>query len=667
MDYKQKKSKEIKPENNNKQKVQPKKKEETKKCLKISNKNGPQKNKNDHYNTIENTPRKKTLANIGKKVKESGKGNAKKNITPKKVQNKKTDIEDEVSNIGRSMSFVITNENEKKNLNIKKEEPKKIKNAAKLTKNPLNKNNNNPLDKKSQEVEVIFTYNFTDTTIQTQDNDKMKDIINKFTQKTEVKRDNVVFLYNGEQINENYSFTQQANELDNNRKKLNILVADLHNNEEPQKSEIISKNFICPECYENITLSLEDYKINYKCKNNHIKNQIVLDEYEKLQKIDLTKIKCEQCEKNTKRDTFNNEFFYCFDCKKNICPLCKNIHDPKHKIFNYDDKNYNCEKHNEQFIEYCQTCEKNLCFLCKNEHTEHKKIDLQTMIIPEEKLLNRFKTTENLINEVKKFVEDIKNKLNDFVKNIDILYKINKNFVDNYDVKKRNYEILQNLKEIYNYNILLNKDLQSISAEELIVNKISNMFQICNKILIKKEQIIYPNGDKYIGELKNNQRNGKGILYYNAKDIEQRVYYEGDWKDDKREGKGIIYWRNNDVYKGDWRDDNIEGKGIFYYGKGDVYDGDWKNNKKEGKGNCSYMSGNKYEGDWINDVVDGKGIYYWSNGNKYIGNFKNGKADGKGVLFYENGEIEIGVYSSGEKIGKYALLDSNGNIFLKKA
>ena len=662
---KQNKPKEIKKENNNKPKIQNKKKEEPKNVIKknnTNNKNGPQNNNNEHLHTIGNEHRKKSIDLSDDKKKVCDKGEAKKfqAAGKKKILNNKIDNENKALN--RSMSFQISYNNETKN-SKKDEKAKEIKkNFTKIAKKPLNKKKDKPLNNKNQELEAIFSYNGIDTIIQAHADDKMEDIINKYIQKAGIEKDNIIFMYNGVQINENFSFTPQGND-----EKLSILVADIDNKDEPKQSEVISNYLICPECYENIILNINDYKVNYKCKNNHTGNQMSFNEYEKLQKIDLTKIKCEQCEKFTKRDTFNNTFFYCFDCKKSICPLCKNSHDPKHKIFNYDDKNYYCEKHNEQFIEYCQKCEKNLCFLCKNEHSTHENIiNLQNMIIPKEELLNKFKITEDLINEIKKTVEYIKNKLNYFVENIDTFYKINKIFIDNYDAKNRNYEILQNLKEILNSNNFLIKELESINREQYFNNKISNMLNICDKISSRNQEIINSNGDKYIGELKNNQKNGKGIIYYNPKDEEGRVYYQGDWINDKREGKGIIYWRNNDVYNGDWKDDIMEGNGIFYYDKGDIYDGCWKNNKKEGKGNYSFSNGNKYEGDWVNNIIEGKGILYFNNGDKYIGEFKNGKCEGKGVMFYENGEIEVGIYSMGKITGKYACLDSKDKISIKK-
>ena len=48
-------------------------------------------------------------------------------------------------------------------------------------------------------------------------------------------------------------------------------------------------------------------------------------------------------------------------------------------------------------------------------------------------------------------------------------------------------------------------------------------------------------GDKYIGEFKNKKRNGKGIMYYNKKDEEDREVLDGEWKEGVPEGKCILY------------------------------------------------------------------------------------------------------------------------------
>ena len=153
-------------------------------------------------------------------------------------------------------------------------------------------------------VEVIFSYKGTETVIQSNKNNKMKDIINQFINK--ILKNDLLFIYSGKIINEELTFEQQANELDKDRKKMNILVFD---NDEAIKKDNIkqSKESICPKCYENILLKIKDFKISYECKNNHKMDNILLSEYLETQKIDLSKILCNKC-LNNKNNIFNNEF-----------------------------------------------------------------------------------------------------------------------------------------------------------------------------------------------------------------------------------------------------------------------------------------------------------------------------------------------------------------------
>ena len=64
-----------------------------------------------------------------------------------------------------------------------------------------------------------------------------------------------------------------------------------------------------------------------------------------MQKIDESTIICQQCKNSNKAITFNNSFFRCLKCQKDICPLCKNSHDKEHKIINYEEKDYICNLH----------------------------------------------------------------------------------------------------------------------------------------------------------------------------------------------------------------------------------------------------------------------------------------------------------------------------------
>ena len=97
------------------------------------------------------------------------------------------------------------------------------------------------------EPQVIFNYEGVNTKIQCNLNDKIKDIINKFLNKIEKNENNLFYLYNGKIINKELTFNEQANELDKNRKIMNILVTV---GEKEKEEIIISKDIICPECKE---------------------------------------------------------------------------------------------------------------------------------------------------------------------------------------------------------------------------------------------------------------------------------------------------------------------------------------------------------------------------------------------------------------------------------
>ena len=131
----------------------------------------------------------------------------------------------------------------------------------------------------------------------------------------------------------------------------------------------------------------------------------------------------------------------------------------------------------------------------------------------------------------------------------------------------------------------------------------------------------------------NNQQELKGIK--NGK----KWRYVGQVVNGLREGKGICYWENGDRYEGDYRNDNKEGKGIYYFSDGD-----------------------RYEGDERNDKAEGKGIYYFHNGDRYEGDYRNGKREGKGIYYYQNGDREMGDYYNDKKIGKHVMLTRNGEV-----
>ena len=63
----------------------------------------------------------------------------------------------------------------------------------------------------------------------------------------------------------------------------------------------------------------------------------------------------------------------------------------------------------------------------------------------------------------------------------------------------------------------------------------------------------YPNGDKYVGELKNSKRNGYGALTFRNGDN-----YIGQWKDNKYHGEGSMTYANGRVLEGLWENDTFK-------------------------------------------------------------------------------------------------------------
>ena len=191
------------------------------------------------------------------------------------------------------------------------------------------------------QIEVEFNYQGNTIIIQGNEEEKLTDIINKFFAKVEKKQEEIFFLYSGKNLNIDSTFADTANFEDKKNKRMIVLANDI--SDEPKNKNLEnanlkrSKNIICPQCKENINFNLKDYKINFfDCNNRHKIENIILNEFEKTQLIDESKIICEICKRNDKSQTYNNQFNFCLECEKNICPLCKSSHDKSHNIINYD-------------------------------------------------------------------------------------------------------------------------------------------------------------------------------------------------------------------------------------------------------------------------------------------------------------------------------------------
>ena len=249
-------------------------------------------------------------------------------------------------------------------------------------------------------IQIDFFYNGQKINIQSNLNEKTREIFRKFLIKAQIENKSVYYLYQGNMIDKESELELEKiiGQKDKNSNKMNIIVNQI---EEINKNNnlIKSKFIICPECKEKTFIKIEDYRIElYNCKNNHKINDIILEKYEQTQLIDISNIKCDECKENNKSNTFNNEFFKCISCQKNLCPLCRYKHNKEHNIIDYDLKDKICNIHKESFISYCNQCKQNICLSCINKHKGHEYISFIDIIPDIDKINNEKNELRKLIN-----------------------------------------------------------------------------------------------------------------------------------------------------------------------------------------------------------------------------------------------------------------------------
>ena len=333
--------------------------------------------------------------------------------------------------------------------------------------------------------EIKFNYSGKEIIIHGKAEETMNQYINKFINKSKEKIENLSFLYNGNKINEAFTFVQQANEIDKSKNEMNIIVLD-NKNTQNNISEKKSKNIICPECKENIRIKINKQGIIlYECRNEHKKENISLEEFENTQYIDESKIICDDCKVKTKNETYENNFYICLKCKLNLCPICKNEHDKSHNFIDYDNKIYYCDIHYDIYTLYCINCKKDICAICEKEHINHKLLTYGKIMPDIDNAINKLEEMKNCIDLLKNDIIKIIKNLNIFIKNLDNYYNLSSDIIKNFESSKKNYPILQNINYIIDFIKLFNKNISEMN----ITNKFDNIINsFLNKEINEKEK-----------------------------------------------------------------------------------------------------------------------------------------------------------------------------------
>ncbi len=143
-------------------------------------------------------------------------------------------------------------------------------------------------------------------------------------------------------------------------------------------------------------------------------------------------------------------------------------------------------------------------------------------------------------------------------------------------------------------------------------------------------QIISKGKTKFLGEMKNSKKNGRGC-FFNGE-----FYYIGYFENDKP--------KNNSYFKKFKSNKKIVFKGYLT--------SDFKiSNNLISK--IYYDNGDIYKGFMYDELPNGNGLYMFENGESWLGNFEKGKFNGKGKYFFSNGVIsQIVIYENNKIVGK---------------
>ena len=188
-----------------------------------------------------------------------------------------------------------------------------------------------------------------------------------------------------------------------------------------------------------------------------------------------------------------------------------------------------------------------------------------------------------------------------------------------------------------------------------------------------KGTFIWPNGDKYNGNWKNQKPHGLGTFKW-----VNGTKYIGDWEFGIQNGQGTVTWANGDKYIGGRKNGQADGQGTFIFANGITQSGEWKNgnlierdssgkaigcvegNCDNGKGTGVWEKGFKYVGEWKMQNMHGFGIGTWPNGDRYEGDWVNGQRTGQGKHFYSGGGVYTGEWKNNNRHGEGTMIWNDG-------
>ena len=228
-------------------------------------------------------------------------------------------------------------------------------------------------------------------------------------------------------------------------------------------------SIICPLCGYDSILDLNDFKFELGgCRKGHqIYNIPFHDFLCKYNEIfeDFYKdriMKCYYCEKSF----LNSDMVFCKYCNMYCCSSFECIHFKYiSDCISWNKQKCQCAKHGERHVFYCKTCNVDLCDLCEEEHEDNHNIIKYKDIFNKNNYQNKLeelkKTIDSLQVRGKEIIEDIQNKIDNVILNLQKFYEKGNNYIKNYDPKNKNYQILKNFEQINNISEKIMRHIHS--------------------------------------------------------------------------------------------------------------------------------------------------------------------------------------------------------------
>ena len=165
-------------------------------------------------------------------------------------------------------------------------------------------------------------------------------------------------------------------------------------------------------------------------------------------------------------------------------------------------------------------------------------------------------------------------------------------------------------------------------------------------------------GDQYVGEYSGGLQHGQGTYTF-----ANGAKYVGEYQNGKRHGEGVNFFASGEKYVGAFKNGERHGQGVSTFSNGDKHVGDYKSGKYDGLGSYTFAAdGEKYVGEYKNGKSDGQGTYTFANGSKYSGGYKQGRKHGQGTYFWADGDKDVGTFKNGKLNGYAVRYDASGTI-----